>query len=85
MPTYTFKCTYCGHEHDVIRKVAEREAPEICPKCKDVCYRKLAAPRGRVLGPAYNKRHSVADHFTADVLGLPYKDLPAGLRTKIDD
>lgn len=85
MPTYTFGCTYCGHTHDVLRKIAERDAPELCPRCMETCYRKLAAPRGRVLGPAYAAKHRTADRYTADRLGIPLRELPKGLQSDFEE
>lgn len=81
MPTYEFKCTYCGETHDVIRKIVERDAPEICAKCGEVCHRTLPAPRGRVLGDSYNEKHDIMNRATADLAGIPYSELPPGLKT----
>jgi putative FmdB family regulatory protein len=34
MPTYTFRCTTCGHEDDVMHvPVAQRDLPQHQPEC----------------------------------------------------
>lgn len=83
MPTYTYFCT-CGTTVDVVRTMAKRDDVYNCGACGQPAQRKtLYALRakfpGRVLqggGP---------DRLTADVLGIPLKELPQGLRTSRAD
>lgn len=32
MPTYDYKCTHCG-QFEVLRRMADRDAPAVCPQC----------------------------------------------------
>lgn len=83
MPTYLFSCV-CGSEVDVLRTIAKRDDSMPCAVCKRPMQRRTVYSLrskfpGRVLqggGP---------DRLTADVLGIPLKDLPAGLRTSRAD
>jgi len=83
MPIYQFKCTRCGWGGDRLSAIADRDVQH-CPRCDLILEREVTPPapaqfRGRIVqggGP---------DRFTADVLGVPLKDLPAGLRTTASD
>ncbi len=39
MPLYTYSCSKCGHEDDVLRRMATQI--EKCPKCGDSSFRKI--------------------------------------------
>lgn len=79
MPTYTYRCA-CGVQTDALRKICDRDVTPVCAKCNAGMPRQVTLPakaqfRGRVVqggGP---------DRFTADVLGVQVRDLPAGLRS----
>ena len=77
MPIYAYKCT-CGWSGDLIRTIDLRDNGE-CPNCLRRPERQLAAPLGRVSGRT--PQGGGADRFTADMLGVPLKELPPGLRT----
>lgn len=34
MPTYSAQCTECNHRFDIFRRIAERDNPANCEKCK---------------------------------------------------
>lgn len=77
MPTYDFYCRPCGVSTTFRVPVDERDS-QTCPYCKGALERGVAAPlfkfTGRVTpggGP---------DRFTADMLGIPLKELPDGLK-----
>ena len=77
MPTYEYRCANCGGTFEFVVPIAERGGQK-CPRCETPLDRLLAAPlfkfAGRVTpggGP---------DRFTADMIGVPLKDLPSGLR-----
>lgn len=79
MPTYDFFCRQCVINTTFISSVELRDE-QPCIHCGKVLERRLAAPlfkfTGRVTpggGP---------DRFTADMLGIPLKELPDGLKTK---
>lgn len=38
MPTYPHNCS-CGNSFDVVKTIAERDSPELCPKCNSVATR----------------------------------------------
>ena len=79
MPTYEYRCPTCGKEHMMVVKIDERGGQKC--DCGTLLERIVSVPaqaqfRGRVVkggGP---------DRFTADVMGIPLKDLPSGLRTQ---
>ena len=79
MPLYDYACL-CGWDGELYSPVFTRDG-QVCPRCQQQLSRQLSVPapaqfRGRVVqggGP---------DRFTADVLGISLKDLPAGLRTR---
>jgi putative FmdB family regulatory protein len=81
MPIYEFVCKGCGLETSRVTSISERNGPHNCERCGDPLTREIRtaqAPRfaGRVVqggGP---------DRFTADMLGIPLKELPSGLRTR---
>ncbi len=77
MPIYAYRCT-CGWSGDLVRPIDGRDSAH-CPNCTRYPERLLSAPLfkfadGRVTpggGP---------DRFTADMLGVPLKELPAPLK-----
>ena len=78
MPTYLYKCPNCGTEREVMRRIGERNDPVPCLGCDEEMILKLTPPLlkfpGRVVqggGP---------DRFTADMMGIPLKELPADMR-----
>ena len=79
MPVYEYHCTSCHWNAERIVPVDERDK-QVCNMCGDPLGRLLSRPapaqfRGRVVsggGP---------DRFTADVMGIPLKELPSGLRS----
>jgi hypothetical protein len=60
----------------------QRDA-QICPNCRRRPERQLAAPMGKMAGQV--ARGGGADRFTADMLGVPMKELPEGLKTPQGD
>jgi putative FmdB family regulatory protein len=78
MPTYTYVCGYCGHgPEDRLVPIAKR-AEQRCSKCGQRMRRRISAPAVRTRPP----KDGGPDRFTADMLGIPLKELPLGLRTK---
>lgn len=41
---YPYGCTLCGHNFDVIKRLAQIDRPENCPKCRGIAERGIAAP-----------------------------------------
>ena len=77
MPTYTYVCDTCGHgPEDRLVPMAKRAA-QFCPQCRRRMARQIGAPSVRTRPP----KDGGPDRFTADVLGIPLKELPPGLRT----
>lgn len=79
MPIYDFYCPKCAYsaEHNV--PIAGRDLAQ-CPNCSTRLDRLLAAPLGRIAGQVV--QGGGPDRFTADMLGVPLKELPDGLKTK---
>ena len=74
MPTYVYTCVVCKHTDTYRRVPMATRDKQPCRTCGRLMRRHLSAPavlRGHQAGP---------DRFTADMLGVPEKDLPAGLR-----
>lgn len=78
MPTYDYDCPTCGKREERVRPIALRDDPAVCNRCACVMERVVAAPLGRVRGVV--PKGGGMDRFTADMLGIPVKELPAGLR-----
>lgn len=77
MPLYDYVCVACewGGERNV--RIADRDK-QACV-CGKRLHRMTAAPYGRVAGRPV--QGGGADRFTADMLGIPLKELPSGLKT----
>lgn len=83
MPLYDYECG-CGWSGEMQVPISERDRM-ICPRCKGQFFhkmtRKLAAPMGRMAGQVV--QGGGPDRLTADALGIPLKELPSGLKTKL--
>jgi len=79
MPTYTFYCRPCGIETTFIARIDQRDG-QTCVHCGSVLERRVAAPLFKFAGRV--TKGGGPDRMTADALGIPLKDLPAGLRTQ---
>jgi putative FmdB family regulatory protein len=80
MPTYDFICPHCGWQSEKNVPIMAR-ATQRCPQCSSTLTQQiLKAPLGKMKGAVV--QGGGPDRFTADVLGIPLKDLPEGLRTK---
>jgi putative FmdB family regulatory protein len=79
MPIYVYDCAACYNIAELIRPLAERDAPVKCP-CGATMERKPTTGTFRM--PGGNSKINYADAFTADALGVPINSLPDNLRTK---
>lgn len=79
MPTYGYSCI-CGLKRDVVRPIGERNDPVECLGCQQEMQRQLDAPLFKFMGRV--TPGGGPDRFTADMLGVPLKELPSGLRTE---
>lgn len=53
MPIYDFKCTACGHQDEVMRKISDASTMD-CPSCKQVAFSKmLSAPSFQLSGTGW--------------------------------
>ena len=77
MPIYDFTCPSCGWANELYAPVFGRDGMA-CPRCQNHLHREMAAPMVRVAGQPV--QGGGADRFTADMLGIPLKELPAGLK-----
>jgi putative FmdB family regulatory protein len=78
VPTYDYSCQVCQRTQESFIRLADLDQPVSCV-CGAVMHRMVSAPlfkfAGRVTpggGP---------DRFTADMLGIPLKELPEGLKS----
>lgn len=80
IPLYDFRCRVCDFQTECQLKIADRDLPTLCPRCfHHALERQLAAPLFRFAGQTASG--GGPDKFTADMLRVPLKDLPPGLRT----
>lgn len=81
MPIFDYRCS-CGWSGELVQAVDERDGAQ-CPNCLRSPERLVAAPLFRFAGRV--TKGGGPDKFTADMLGIPLHDLPAGLRTNGND
>ena len=79
MGIYLFECGKCWRIEERLLPIDQRDAPQTC-QCGEPMRRSVTAPNVRIPGSPHN-RINYADQFTADMLGVPAKDLPSGIRT----
>lgn len=80
MPSYDYQCRHCMRVEERVVPMVERHVQN-CTVCGDPMTLVLTrAPLGRIAGQVV--QGGGPDRFTADMLGLPLKDLPEGLKTK---
>jgi putative FmdB family regulatory protein len=77
---YGFWCNNCKATEDRMLPMQRRDAPQTCPVCGGQLQRQLAAPLFRFAGVP--TKGGGPDKFTADMLRIPLKDLPQGLKAK---
>lgn len=80
MPLYNYVCK-CGARSERLLAVGDRDH-QVCSGCLGIMDRELAAPLFRFAGRV--TPGGGPDKFTADMLGIPLHDLPAGLRTNTE-
>lgn len=45
MPTYSYRCTKCGHQYDKFQKISDESRPR-CPKCRCKGVREISGGAG---------------------------------------
>ena len=78
MPTYDYTCGPCNLGTTLVVAVDERDS-QACRYCGAPLKRGLAAPLFKFSGRV--TKGGGPDKFTADMLGIPLKELPEGLKT----
>jgi len=76
--TYDFFCKPCGLSTTFAVPIDDRDS-QPCPYCKSTLERKLAAPLFKFTGRI--TKGGGPDRFTADMMGIPLKELPDGLKS----
>jgi putative FmdB family regulatory protein len=79
VPTYSYCCKPCKRPVERVVPIARRDL-QTCEVCGSPLQRKLAAPLFKISGRV--TPGGGPDKFTADMLRVPLKDLPEGLRTE---
>lgn len=79
MPTYSYDCPTCGWGQDDIVPIADRDG-QYCPRCNSHLHRLVSAPLVKSTGIPQG---GGPDRFVADMIGIPLKELPEGLKTKV--
>ena len=78
MPAYDYHCDHCNLDEERCPEIAKRDE-QTCNRCGDPLRRMLSAPLFKFHGRV--TKGGGMDRFTADMLGVPLKELPPGLRT----
>lgn len=78
MITYDYRCPQCGKQPPRMVTYNLRD-DQCCNVCGLRLKRQLSAPMGRVAGQV--PKGGGPDRFTADMLGIPLKELPEGLKS----
>lgn len=79
MPLYDLICTECGHQEERQVPLAEYNGAQRCEDCGGPTVRRiLTAPMSRFAGRVV--QGGGPDRFTADMLGVPWRELPEGLK-----
>ena len=79
MPVYEYKCQQCDKTEEAIKAVKQRDDDTpFCRDCRKHMLRVQGAPRFRFAGVP--TKGGGPDKFTADMLRVPLKDLPEGLK-----
>ena len=79
MPTYSYVCPNCKLATTRVLTIDGRNVPQTCERCGDPLDRVITAVPGKVSGRPV--QGGGPDRFTADMLGIPLKELPSGMRT----
>lgn len=77
MITYDYVCGTCGFTEVRLVEYSERHN-QWCVRCGKAAHMQMPAPLGRIAGRAVSG--GGPDRFTADMLGIPLKELPPGLK-----
>jgi putative FmdB family regulatory protein len=77
VPIYSYRCT-CGWHGDLVQSVELRDQAH-CPNCTRPPERQVSSPLFRFAGRV--TPGGGPDRFTADMLGIPLKELPEGLKS----
>lgn len=80
MPTYDYYCPDCNVQESCVKAIEDRDSLPSCPICTQPMPRQVAAPLFKFMGRV--TPGGGPDRFTADMLGIPLKELPSGLRTQ---
>lgn len=76
-PIYDYACPNCNWYGELQIRMDERHSA-YCKYCGSLMRLQVSAVYGRIAGQVVEG--GGADRFTADALGIPLKELPAGLK-----
>lgn len=79
MPLYDYRCRCCGWTGESNVRIADRDN-HTCPRCNMTMDRDVSSALFRFKGVV--TPGGGIDRFTADMIGVPLKELPEGLKTK---
>ena len=80
MPIYDYACSSCDWRGERQTRIAHRHE-QVCGLCSAPLTLQVSAVYGRIAGQIV--QGGGPDRFTADALGIPLKELPSGLKTKL--
>lgn len=86
MPLYTYRCPSCRGRLEETRSIERRHDAPQCPVCSSGMLLAPTAPAminttGQPTGGRKRDGTGGPDQMTADLLGIPVKDIPPGLRS----
>jgi len=79
MPIYDYLCVFCNDRVERQVPIDERDQ-QTCSHCGFGISRLVSPTPGKVKGRADGKIVGGPDQFTADMLGMKVKELPASMR-----
>ena len=65
MPKYTYRCTTCGHEFEVVRSFSEHGEPVACPHDGAACEQQFTPPTFFSKGDRFEQAATARAHWAA--------------------
>ncbi len=80
MPLYDYLCQTCAWREEKRIPLADFNMAQFCSKCGAPTQRQISAVYGKMAGQIV--KGGGPDRFTADMMGVPLKELPPHLKAE---